>query len=333
MQILGAAEECPAITGTADEQLSALMTPEVPIIVGAAGDETRVEPGKSCEVRTLYGMRRGSDWNWVEKPPPQLPANAKADFEAPAIRVYKVQDESFMLAGLSSLVVHKIEIRSPYILSQLAPILADYGEVLAGKKMATFMPPFKPLYFGYTRILDLHKTVQGSVVDNHLRLLVDLMVELLGETVTEISRLLDSGVMSYWHLWTLFPNGILVYAMHRGVPQLYKVRGARYAGLNSEYLEIQCQFVQHDGACFGFTTQNLHIMKFGGHMRIANLAVYPLGYHNDKKVHERLIERGKQVLDFQTVMYRSYTGVAWDEQDEKKYYVGTEPFSNLACRH
>jgi hypothetical protein len=89
MQILDTAEECPAITGTVDDQPSALVTPEIPIIVGAASDETRVSPGKSCEVRTLYGSRRGSDWNWDEKPPPQLPVKVKADFETSAIRVYR----------------------------------------------------------------------------------------------------------------------------------------------------------------------------------------------------------------------------------------------------
>ena len=319
-----------------EDQPLTLVTPGIPTIAGAAADEPRVSPGKSCEVRTLYGKRdgSGSDWNWVEKPPPQLPANVKADFEAPAIRIYKVRDESFTLAGLSELVVHKIEIRSPYILGQLASILGDYGEVLAGKEMVEFIPPFRPLYFGYKQVLELHKTLQGGIVDDHLTLLVHLMIELLGDTVTEVSRLLHSGVMSYKHLWTLFPKGLLVYAMHRGQPQLYKVKKTRYVESSTNYLEIQCQFVEYDGAYFGFTTGYLHIGEFGSHVRITDLEVYPLGYHSDKEVQERLVDRGKEVLEFQGVTYRSYAGVAWDEEMNKKYYVGAlELLSNLAHRH
>jgi hypothetical protein len=282
--------------------------------------------GASCEVKTLYGaVDDCGDYNWVADAPLELSATAKAEFEAPAIRVYKVHDTSLKLAGMSPLQIHKVDIRSPYILEHLAPILSEYGMALVGKKVVEFMPPFKSLYFAYDEILQLHENLEPGTARAHLTLLVGLMQDLLGNTVKELSGLRMLGVMSFDLLWSIYPKGTIVLSFDKGQPQLYEVRDTGYDvdSCGNRQFAIRCQIIQHDGTHYGFVFQKLTISEFEGNLKINSLPTHPLSFHADTSLKERLVHRGKQLLQFQGIAYRTYIGVAWDEgNDNKRIHVG-----------
>ena len=231
--------------------------------------------------------------NWIEKQPTQVPPAAKKTYEGFAIQIYKVKDrsDSGTYGGLTAMTLHSIKIQSPYITGIIRPFLADLGEVKSDKESIKMYPPYHELFFAHSKIVDAtHHLVAESelLTAQHLDQLVKLMDELFGTTIMELGGLLVKKIISFEYVWTLFPRGIMVYSNVDGQDRIFQV-------LNTESvlggMAVDCRSVQFDGQCFGTMTRRLLIPRFADNCSVSDLDGYPLNFHPEPGLEERLIER------------------------------------------
>ena len=302
-----------------------LQATTVPVIPQVAEVEHRVL-NQDTLVKTFYeGPKKSKDpkddtINWVEKEPMQVPEAVEDRYNQAAIRVYKKKDRSAekTFGGVTAMRVEFIKIQSVLIMDAIEPILADVGLRPADKSNVTINHPFKELYFAYPSISALaQRQHRHTDLGSHLNVLLKVMDELLSEMSQAIYKLQTRKEISYEYLWTLFPKDIIVYSRVDDQDRLYQVTGiTRSSG------SIACQFVRFDGTIFGMSDTTLYNYYFTGARPISELSVYPIGFHPDPNLEKRLAERGRQVLDFQDVCYREYSGVGkaeWYDNDDDDY--------------
>ena len=283
-------------------------------------------------VQTFYeGPKKHNDKdkgtiNWVEKQPIQVPEAVKDRYDQAAIRIYKKKDRTAekTFGGVTAMRVDFIQIQSLLIIDAIESILADVGLRPADKSKVRIDHPFKELYFAYSSISALAQRQHlHTDLGIHLNVLLKVMDELLSGMSQAISALQAKKEISYEYLWTIFPKDIIVYSREDGQDRLYQVVDInRYSG------SVPCQYVRFDGTIFGMARTGLFIPHFLGARSISDLPVYPIGFHPDPNLEKRLAERGRQVLDFQDICYREYSGIGkaewYDEHGDletAKYHV------------
>lgn len=127
--------------------------------------------------------------------------------------------------------------------------------------------------------------------------------------IDEYNALVSERSITYDLLWTLFPPNTLVYRLHPLAEhdQVLLARNGVYEScslfkylrsegeLDSDYFEIDCEFITDDGKSFGSAQEDIIILKFEGTRKIQDLPVYPVKYHgNANRLRETAIARGKQ---------------------------------------
>ena len=278
--------------------------------------------GNEPEIQTFYeGPEKIKDViNWVEKIPTQMPENVQERYSNVAIRVYKRKDRDDKrknYGGLTALKFHCVEIQSPIIIAAIEPILAGNGMVIPDNNLIAFHPPFQELYFAHTKIFDLAK--RSEVEERqHLDLLIRIMEELFEEIMPRVAQLHATKRITFSLIWTILPKDILLYSHVDGQDRIYQLNKATLT-TDSVYplWHLQVRYIQFNGTRFGWATTYMTIPKFRGAKPISTLSIYPVGYHSDRSLEKRLLERGKKVLDFQDVRYRGYNGIALDTSGEE----------------
>jgi hypothetical protein len=163
--------------------------------------------------------------------------------------------------------------------------------------------------------------------------------EYLGDIMKDVKQMVSQREISFDAVWALFFPNSLVYSHHPNTDQdtVLILRRSRYAirereikeeGISvfekTEYLEVVCDIIHHDGQEFGFARRIFEIEKYPGIRPIANLPVYPLQYHeNNHGVYLRAVELGKRLVQLPTHCFREITGRASRRVDRRE----TEPKS------
>ena len=299
--------------------------------------------GKEPLVQTFYEGPESEEnrINWIEKEPGQIPAGVKAKYNQVAIRVYKTRcrgDErgKRTFGGVATMDFDSIEIQSPIIIAALEPIMTSIGAFLGERDVLQFRRPFKSLYFAHAKIIDFTQTSDvGSEVRQHMQVLVDTMDLLFKDTMPLITQLHTKRLITCSLLWTLFPKDILVYSQVDGQDRLYQLRYFEFVPqtqCRKGHWVAACHYVQFDGLVYGMAEEALSIEEFHGTVPITDLSVYPIGFHVDKSLETRLVERGKQVLAFQGIGYWEYAGIAKaDEDDVDNCDTSGKPSSCYVC--
>jgi hypothetical protein len=264
--------------------------------------------------------------NWIEKAPTELPEVAKERYDQASVRVYKKKDHesgSSTLGGLVSLKDETVEIQSRIIIDLIRPILADVGRLVPEKNKIKFESPFRDLYFAHSKIVQLlHKYRTESNERQHLEVLVKVMDGLFSKMSSEVKGFLERKTISFKYVWTLFPKNIIVYHRDGNTDRLYQVVNLEYQPPPIDkmkipaYWQVNCRYFIFDGKNFGTCEETWRISEFDNVRSISSLTTYPVGYHSDAKLEQKLAERAKRILDFQDMSYCEYDGVA-----DAAYYI------------
>lgn len=251
--------------------------------------------------------------NWVERPPNQMPEEAKEKYDGAAIRIYTGKDHGEAThGGLKELKVQFIKIQSPIIRKEISPILEKSGVIgvpVGEDKELKIEAPFKELFFNHSQLVELCSSHEaGSLEQQHLQLLTQVMEDLFHRTTVRVSELHEKGLMEFEHAWTLFPHGIIVCSKIGGLDALFQVEDAR---IDRKSCRIECHHIRFDGRRFGKAKTVLSIRKFQKTKRVRDLKVYPISFHADAKgLETRLVERGSRLLEFNKMSYVHHHGPA-----------------------
>lgn len=118
-------------------------------------------------------------------------------------------------------------------------------------------------------------------------------------------------IVTFPHLWTIFPPNIVIYAKENDVDRAFLLRRTRYGvdGYNIPCFYLTCEFLDFDGDKFGMNTSILSIPEFTGPKPLTSLPMYPLDLHEkpaDTK--SKLMELGSRVEALAGTYYKNYNG-------------------------
>jgi hypothetical protein len=261
-----------------------------------------------------------SSTNWVEYVPSLLPAATRQRFDSSAIQIYKKVDGTKTVNGVPSYKTAFIKVQSPIILEHLRTITVEDPSVTFKEKSVEIHHPFQSLYFAWDKIMMAHRlSIEDDPEESgHLAVLCQFMENELGEIFSNVRDLRSEGRMSYDLLWALYPRGSYFLSTHNGYQQVYRVLS--FGRQSSEYKNfpdphnmwaLRCEFVQFDGYEYGYSEITLSIPFFHDTKYIMNLIACPWSYVQDHEaLRIRLIQRGRNVLEYQGYQYKFYDGVA-----------------------
>jgi hypothetical protein len=272
--------------------------------------------GVDAVLKTFFEGKNSTanHFEWVETPPKQMSKKAARAQDRVAIKVYKVKDmERPVVAGTFALKFHMLEIQSPVLVAALKDIVKKEDVYLEATEVATFKAPFRPLWFCTEQILALQKnTSDGTVLKDHLSLLLRLMGEIFGGMRTHLKHLQSSGLISFKLAWTYFPKDSIIYSPEKDCERLYKVKDTviKLDRAGKPVLHIKCKEIRFDGESFVWKDETLEVPYFEGNRPITEMKHYPLSFHPDPQdVKKRLIIRGQKVLEYQGLTYCGYSGL------------------------
>ena len=273
--------------------------------------------GTSTALKTFYEGKnsRGGHFDWVETPPKQLNIKVAKANNRVAIKIFKIKDhEQPTISGKTPLKIHMIEVQSSLLVAALKDIVKDEGMFLETTETAKFSEPFKPLFFCHDKIIALfEKEKQGSLMKEHLGLLVQVMGELFGGFMSQLKHLNASGLISYKLAWTYFAKDTMLFNASKDAERVCRVVGTSYQCAPppvGPHLLINCEEIAFDGESFAWKPIDFKIPAFVGNQPVTELPSYPLSFHPEQEaVKERLTVRAKQVLEYQDLIYCEYSGV------------------------
>jgi hypothetical protein len=274
--------------------------------------------GYNPQTITLYEGPRKCDCckNWVEKEPTQMPNFAKDKYESAAILLYKGKNhksDTAIVGGLIALEDSFLEIQSPVIGLLIRPLLAKLGCLAPKNKKITIMSPFRELFHAYSEITEIQRKYSPTSVEFvHLNILIGVLDTLFADFSSEIRELHAKKAISFQHIWTIFPKGMIVYARLDGHDCLLRVEKIAstmsYLSKEISFWTLTCQYIRFDGIRFGWVTQKFYIDKFDGIQHISDLHVYPLGFHSDHQLEQRIRNQGRKILQYQGISHCEYVG-------------------------
>lgn len=274
--------------------------------------------GRSATTKIFYqNLEAGPQW--VEYVPPALPdSRAAASSEAAAIQVYKIEELDSWNEPTGQYFPESVKIQSPFLRKELEPILKDY-HVDTQDDCLIIKWPLRPLYFERHRILELSQTVEDLNTREHLNLLCEVIADELGTVIDEIDELVTKEKkITHDLLWALFPQDSLVVAPQLDCTQGCCVEESKYLNLPERspvprLFLLYIRRIEFDGYQYGFRYRTFQIPKFTGKKLITDLPIYPYtARENSDAFRERLVERGRRVLDFQSVHHMEYRCIPAD---------------------
>ena len=131
--------------------------------------------------------------------------------------------------------------------------------------------------------------------------------------------MLENGLITFDLMWALWKPGTFAYTTTYGSaddPRVFRVELAERhkSFMKGELYHLDGKYFEFDGKKFGQGTVSDEILAFRGARKITSLPCYPLKYHpEEKKLREKLVERGKKFVSLSGVHYKSYSGMAYQK--------------------
>ncbi|KAF2161566.1 hypothetical protein M409DRAFT_37534 [Zasmidium cellare ATCC 36951] len=202
-----------------------------------------------------------------------------------------------------------LQINSKHLKDILRDTIGTFPGVSFQTKDITIDAPYRVLFHYKSELEEAGKKLdQDSEAKAHLDLLLDFIYQEFKDTIEETENLLEQGLISYQHLWTIFRPKTIIYAPVFGQARCFELTSYAYT---EDGLQINSEYVDFDGDDFGKRNAGRLVPGFAGAERIEHLSAYPISYHaNEKALREELIARGKRWEAYAGMYFQRYQGVA-----------------------
>ncbi|KAK3989084.1 P-loop containing nucleoside triphosphate hydrolase protein [Cladorrhinum sp. PSN332] len=247
---------------------------------------------------------------WVEFAPPSVPEVQKIKFEGAAIQLYKCRNPAGE-KNEGGFFIQSIRLQSPYLREALEKDLIKNGIPYNDLPYAESSSPHWGLFFIRDRLAEVIETTTNELTRDHCELLYSVVEEIFEDVLDELeaSEMQGGDKISFKLLWTLFPPGH-VFAMRsaRQPPLAYKVKGLPWMDHDYGQLKLRATYVMFDGYQFGTRETEFYHSDFPDLMPIS--AIHNIEHVNlshNLELRARLLERGKKMLDLQTIRFMNFT--------------------------
>lgn len=255
--------------------------------------------------------------NWVN----ELPEGVDLD-------AVKVEDASHpiivrrrILPGESKaqVAIHSIEVCNPAVRQVLFRVFEGLDGIVPEVRYLVLRAPFRQFFWRWDRFEKAIEDEENEIVKTVLVQIRAIVKPDLAEAFAVAKELVPHGIITFKHLWILFPPGEIVHASDS-----YSKHGAflettsgRLAPNDNHLYQLTCRFIDWDGYRFGWSTCTRGIRSFRGTMEIADLGVCPERYlpeATQATLREKCIARGRKFRDLAGLKYKAYV----DEEASNK---------------
>ena len=151
----------------------------------------------------------------------------------------------------------------------------------------------------------------------HVEVLLSYLDEDYSETKKTLYPLIESNLITFDLLWTLFKPNTIAYTTTYGntdEPRAFRIDCAykESSFRRGTWYRISGRYLEYDGKTFGMGTLDVDVDSFKGATKITGLSTYPLCFHRDQTaIRHQLIERGRKFVALQGMHYRYHQGMAF----------------------
>lgn len=262
------------------------------------------DPGMMAAARNLY---RGDSHHPWDTSVPAVPHNIEDSSESKKYAVVVRRERS----GDSNqgLTLHSITVQSPLLRNALHEVFEGMPGITTKLKDLTFNAPFHEFFFCWERLTQLLKEETDEQTLQHLELLRTILDPEMQPHLEHRKDLLDNGLITYEHLWTLFEPAVEVYQNEDGHDRLHQLVRAQYRGGYQKSFQLLCKYVDYDGSSFGWVTSSFNINEFEGVIPIKDLEVIPSSLHpHAKQLRVTLAKRGRSLQALRGFHFKAYSG-------------------------
>jgi len=269
--------------------------------------------GMSCDIINLYQGKEDKNrrWNWTTEFPDDL--EKAAENETTARYAILVRNKKVFGDSRKSMEIDSIVIQSPMIKKALGEVLKDYPGVTTTLERLTFQADFKPFVHRWEEFTRVLNEEEDEETKSHIKLLHTTLEKELKETLAAKHDFIANKVITFDHLWTLYPPGCTVYTVQYARDCALKLTSGAYGSTQSgRVFSLNCQQIEWDGSKFGALNVSVQIPGFGGTKAITKLEAFPIIHHpNQRAVEEALFARGKIFERLHGHHFKSYQGIAY----------------------
>ncbi|KAG7294030.1 hypothetical protein NEMBOFW57_004092 [Staphylotrichum longicolle] len=267
------------------------------------------EDPTECAIQTLYEGEQTCSYckNWVSECLDDMcnihknPAGVALKEKALVVRMTKNHAND----GHKPLVLDSVVVQSSSLRKTLREVLKGHQDIMLVPQKLVFRAPFHAFYHRWTQLTEIleHQKREDPWAAKYTQLLYNILDAELRDARSDMVRLLDNGVMTHKHLWTLYKPGVTVHGVVGGHERFYIVENSEYSREDGALI-LRTKHVDWDGNRFGYVTKQIDIDPFSGTKSITKLGLFPAAFHPSKEeVKARVAARGRMFQDLAGVRY------------------------------
>lgn len=259
-------------------------------------------------------------WTWLDKEPEDVAEAAENEETARHALIARLQKANDSRKKFET---HSIIIQSPWLKEALAEILEDYPGVHCRLKRLEFEAPFSPFVHRWSQLLAYRaRTNLDTTTAEHIELLYNVLCVELKDVIKTLEDYVEHGIVTFDHIWTIFQPGKIIYSdSHNGAHGAYRLRSGSYVKTQcGNAYQLTVEAIDWNGTSFGRSVESIRLWEFLGTTHILGLSAFPLSFHhNQDKVREMLVARGKKFEELAGCHYKKYHGfaVSWDRENKE----------------
>ncbi|KAL5444997.1 hypothetical protein PMIN06_008203 [Paraphaeosphaeria minitans] len=291
-------------------------------------------PGSLASIHNVYlDPFMPNKWTTAYPTRAGLPAEDAYSLQHALVARHKLSDDP-----TKTLDLHSIAVQSPLLKKSLGKVLEDYPGITTELQRVEFTAPFECFVHRWDRLQAERVALVRKKRDaapvaaqlaqdaaDHLKVLYETLESELAGLIRERDDLIAHGVMRFEKLWTLFEPGCLVYQKRDGHDRVYKLKSAKIENASSgRVYKLECQYVDFDGANFGYNKETINIGDFKGTKKITKFEAYPLEFvEGVEELKARLVERGAMFEAYKEYRFVAYNGIAMSKinRGEQRFNV------------
>lgn len=247
--------------------------------------------------------------NWVNELPEGVDLNA-----------VKVEDASHpiivrrrVLPGESKaqVAIHSIEVCNPAVRQVLFRVFEGLDGIVPEVRYLVLRAPFRQFFWRWDRFEKAIEDEENEIVKTVLVQMRAIVKPDLAEAFAVAKELVPHGIITFKHLWILFPPGEIVHDSDSRSKHgaFLETTSGRLSPNDNHLYQLTCRFIDWDGYRFGWSMCTRGIRSFRGTMEIADLGVCPERYlpeATQANLREKCVARGRKFRDLAGLKYKAY---------------------------
>lgn len=284
------------------------------------------EIGTSCTVMKLWeGEGTNNRRVWLKEPPEVEEETAPIE-ESPQYAItllHKKAKDGGSKQYLETIIMRGQELRK-FLEATIPNIASTFNEEEHGLVQRS---PFRNLFW-HLDYIEAASKGSDKKLSEVTGLLVGVLKEEFRDLLAKRKEMVSKEEINFDTVWTLFKPGRTCVTEFAGDVIAAKVTSITFSRdpMGHLYFRINHNTLAWDGEHFGWSDSYTDIMEYGGRKKIKDLDIYPIDFHDDKGLSDRLIARGKKWVE--TVVKEpymmSFNGETLDREASPMWWQGEQ---------